>query len=184
MSAWPSPEAGMTEACLGLGANLGDRIGNLCHAIEALNATPGIRVDAVSRVFNTAPWGGVVQPDFLNLCVRIDTSLEPLELLAVCKSIERSIGRQARDLWGPREIDIDVLLMANVEMTSPELSLPHPRLSERRFVLEPLAEIAPDWTIRGTRIDDLAARLRVTALDQSCETDAEMSARILSRLGS
>jgi 2-amino-4-hydroxy-6-hydroxymethyldihydropteridine diphosphokinase len=168
MSAWPSPEAGMTEACLGLGANLGDREASLCNALAALNATPGIRILAASRVFRTAPWGGVTQPDFLNLCVRIETELAPLDLLAACKAVEQLIGRQPRERWGPREMDVDILLMPGAGMTTPELTLPHPRLTERRFVLEPLADIAPDWVVGGQTIAALVAALRNTDPVQDC----------------
>jgi 2-amino-4-hydroxy-6-hydroxymethyldihydropteridine diphosphokinase len=158
----------MTEACLGLGANLGDREASLCNALAALNATPGIRILAVSRVFRTAPWGGVTQPDFLNLCVRIETQLAPLDLLAACKAAEQQIGRQPRERWGPREMDVDILMMHGAEMTTPELTLPHPRLTERRFVLEPLADIAPDWVVGGQTVSAHAAALRNTDPVQEC----------------
>ncbi len=158
----------MTEACLGLGTNLGDREAQLCNALAALNATPGIRILAVSRVFRTAPWGGIAQPDFLNLCVRIETPLAPLDLLAACKAVEQHAGRQARERWGPREMDIDILLMDGAEMTTPELTLPHPRLTERRFVLEPLVDIAPDWVLGGQTISAHADALRNTDPVQKC----------------
>lgn len=158
----------MTEACLGLGANLGDREANLCNALAALNATPGVRILAASRVFRTAPWGGIAQPDFLNLCLRIETPLAPLDLLAACKAVEQVIGRQARERWGPREIDVDILMMDGAEMVTPELTLPHPRLTERRFVLEPLANIAPDWVVGGQTISGHAAALRNADPAQAC----------------
>ena len=101
----------MTEACLGLGANLGNREGRLAEALTRLEATDGIHVAAVSHVYATAPWGVTLQPDFLNICIRIETALAPFDLLRICKYIERAMGRKARAQWGPREIDVDVLLV-------------------------------------------------------------------------
>lgn len=173
----------MTEACLGLGVNLGDREANLFRAIRQLSATDGIRRLAVSRVFRTAPWGGVAQPDFLNLCLRIETTLTPHALLTACKAVEQNLGRQARERWGPREIDIDILMMDGAEMASPELTVPHPRLTQRRFVLEPLAEIAPDWRVQGREIVQHAAELRAAQPEVMCEPDPDASQRLLVALG-
>jgi len=170
----------MTEACLGLGANLGDREGQLAEALTRLDATDGIRIAAVSRVYRTAPWGVALQPDFLNLCARIETTLAPFDLLRICKYVERAIGRKVRAQWGPREIDVDVLMVEDVELVSEKLILPHPRLTVRRFVLEPLAEIAPDWQVQGRDIAQLAAALRRSDPAQVCEADEAATARLAS----
>jgi 2-amino-4-hydroxy-6-hydroxymethyldihydropteridine diphosphokinase len=130
---------------LGLGANEGDRLANLRAARDAL-ATHGVEVLAASSVYETAPQGEVTdQPDFLNACLRIRTALDPEQLLDVCKAVERELGRgPAGPRHGPRPIDIDVLLLGGVEVESDRLTLPHPELRNRRFVIEPLLELDPE----------------------------------------
>jgi len=127
-------------AYLGLGSNVGDRRGNLLAAAEALGAL------RMSSVYETAPQGEVLdQPDFLNAVVEIETDLSPEELLAHCKRIESELGRQAGGVrHGPRPIDIDILLLGEVEYESDRLRIPHRDLENRRFVLEPLLELAPE----------------------------------------
>lgn len=169
----------MAEACLGLGANLGDREAQLAEALLRLEAEDGLTLLAVSPVYRTAPWGVEDQPDFLNLCVRIETTLAPLDLLAACKAVETGMGRQARARWGPREIDVDILLMAGAEMATPELTLPHARMLQRRFVLAPLADLVPGWIVRGRTIEDYALAL---GADDLCELDEAASTRIQSLL--
>ena len=137
----PPPRRGY----LGLGANEGDRLAALGEARDRLDAAAGVRVVAASSAWETAPQGEVLdQPDFLNACIAIDTTLGPEELLALCKRIERDMGRppDARR-HGPRPIDVDVLLLGDLEHSSERLTLPHPELGSRRFVLEPLLELAP-----------------------------------------
>jgi 2-amino-4-hydroxy-6-hydroxymethyldihydropteridine diphosphokinase len=165
----------MTKACLGLGTNLGDRAAQLAHALLRLDAVDGIHLGSVSPVYRSAPWGVEDQPDFLNLCVCIETGLTPPALLAACKAVEVQLGRQVRERWGPREIDVDVLLMAGVEMETPDLTLPHPRMFQRRFVLAPLADIAPDWIVRNRSIEAHALEL---GSDNLCEYDAAETARV------
>jgi len=165
----------MTQACLGLGANLGDRAAQLAEALLKLDAVDGVQLVAVSPAYRTAPWGIEGQPDFLNICVRIKTGLQPLALLAACKAVEAAMGRQARERWGPREIDVDVLLIAGVEMQSPELTLPHPRMLKRRFVLAPLADLVPDWIVGERTIAEHAVKL---GADDMCEWDEQESARV------
>ncbi len=135
---------------LGLGSNEGDRLGNLRAARAAL-ARRGIRVTAASSVYETAPQGEVLdQPDFLNACLRIETELGPEELLDVCKAVERELGRApARRRHGPRPIDVDVLLLDDVAWRSERLTLPHPEVTRRRFVLEPLLELDSGLTLPG-----------------------------------
>jgi 2-amino-4-hydroxy-6-hydroxymethyldihydropteridine diphosphokinase len=129
---------------LGLGSNVGDREGFLRQALRSLATTPGIGVEATSSTYETDPWGDTDQAPFLNLVARVRCALEPLQLLAEAKRIERELGRRPRERWGPREIDIDLLLAGDLTVETPELTVPHPLLAERQFVLVPLAELAPD----------------------------------------
>jgi 2-amino-4-hydroxy-6-hydroxymethyldihydropteridine diphosphokinase len=148
---------------LGLGSNLGDRRANLQAAVDALGVR-GVRVATSSSVYETAPVGEVLdQPAFLNACVRIETGLEPEPLLDVAKAIERELGREAGSVrHGPRPIDVDLLLLGPRAHESPRLSVPHPALLERRFVLVPLLEL--DLELRtpdGTRLADVLAAMPV-----------------------
>jgi 2-amino-4-hydroxy-6-hydroxymethyldihydropteridine diphosphokinase len=147
---------------LGLGSNQGDRLGNLRAARDAL-ANRGIRVAAASSVYETAPQGEVLdQPDFLNACLRIDTELGPDELLDACKAVERELGRSAGGRrHAPRPIDVDVLLLGDIRRSSERLTLPHPEIVSRRFVLEPLLELdgglrLPDGTALGGAVESVA----------------------------
>jgi 2-amino-4-hydroxy-6-hydroxymethyldihydropteridine diphosphokinase len=146
---------------LGLGSNLGDREAHLRGALELLRARR-VEVDAVSSVYETEPVGEVLdQPDFLNAVVRIATELEPLELLDLCKAIEAEHGRMfGGTLHGPRPLDVDVLLVGDLELESERLTLPHPEVTSRRFVLEPLLELDPELTLPdGARLADALATL-------------------------
>jgi len=135
----------MTTAYLGLGSNLGDRRRNLEAALDALRAHPQIAVTAVSSFLETEPVGGPPgQGKFLNAAAKIETDLSPAALLEGLKRIERAIGRTPGPRWGPREIDLDILLYGEEILETGTLVIPHPRLRERRFVLAPLAEIAPE----------------------------------------
>ncbi len=131
----------MTRAYIGLGSNLGDRTRVLRAAIDRL--AHKVTVTAASSVYETAPWGRRDQPPFLNCCVAVDTSLAPRELLALLLGVETELGRTRGEPWGPRTIDLDLLLFGDEAITSADLVVPHPRLIERAFVLVPLAEIAP-----------------------------------------
>lgn len=145
----------MATTLIALGANLGDRLGNLQRAIELLNRPPAQRVVAHSRWFSTAPIGGPAgQTPFVNAAARVETSLTPLELLALLSDIEAELGRQRRERWAARCVDLDLLLFDDLLFDTPELQLPHPRMAFRRFVLEPAADVAADlvhpgigWTI-------------------------------------
>ena len=147
---------------LGLGGNLGDRLAALTEALALLDATPGMRRVTCSSVYETEPWGVTEQPNFLNLAAAYETTLAPVDLLAACQSVEARVGRTASYRWGPRLIDIDILLYGDrvVESAEPDLRIPHPRLTERAFALVPLAEIAPglavppqDYTVRRLLAD-------------------------------
>lgn len=141
------PHQGITRAYIGLGSNLGDRLQALRQAVQALASTPGVTLRGVSSCYETAPVGPVRQGDFLNAAVAIDTTLSPGELLDTCKAIEARMGRQARERWGPREIDIDLLLYGSATLKSDRLVLPHPELRNRAFVMVPLLEIAPELAL-------------------------------------
>jgi len=143
----------VTRAYVGVGANLGDREATIRAALEAL---PG--VVAVSELRETDPVGVVEQPPFLNGAVALETGLAPRELLDVLLSVERGLGRERRERWGPRTIDLDLLLYGDETIDEPGLTVPHPRLHERRFALEPLVDLDPELAIpgRGRVIDVLA----------------------------
>jgi 2-amino-4-hydroxy-6-hydroxymethyldihydropteridine diphosphokinase len=139
---------------LGLGSNVGDPAANLRTAIAALSER-GVSVEATSSLYETEPVGEVLdQPDFLNAAIRIRTALEPTELLAACKQVETALGRESGGpRHGPRPIDVDVLLLGDIELETEALSLPHPEVSSRRFVLEPLLELDPALELPdGTRL--------------------------------
>ncbi len=163
----------LATAFLGLGSNLGDREANLRAAVDALVAMPGIDLDRaadVASLYETSPVGGPGgQAEYLNSVVRVRTSLSPQELLQAVLTIERELGRVRRERWAEREIDIDLLLYGNIVVCDKDFSVPHPRMHSRRFVLEPLAEIAPDFVHpfhRGT-IAQLADRLRAEPTTES-----------------
>jgi 2-amino-4-hydroxy-6-hydroxymethyldihydropteridine diphosphokinase len=146
----PSVQAGgalSTRCALGLGSNIGDTREHLKNALAALNASDGISVVTRSSDYRTPPWGPVPQDDFRNICVLVDTILSPQDLLKRCLSIESELGRVREIRWGPRIIDIDVLIYGQEKVSEPDLELPHPRMHERAFVLIPLAEIWPDAPI-------------------------------------
>jgi 2-amino-4-hydroxy-6-hydroxymethyldihydropteridine diphosphokinase len=134
----------MIRAYLGIGSNLGDRHAHLQLAVDALAATAGITVVAVSPVYETDPVGGPVQDDFLNAVVAVDTERSARDLLAACLAIEQVAHRVRTERWGPRTLDVDVLTYGGETISEPDLEVPHPRMRERAFVLAPLADLAPD----------------------------------------
>lgn len=139
----------MSNACIALGSNLGDRAKNLKTALAMLTQTERIRITALSAVYETAPVGGPEQGPYLNACAAIATELSPTLLLRTMLDIEEKMGRIREVHWGPRIIDLDLLLYEKVMINTPLLELPHPRMGERDFVLIPLADIAPDLIIPG-----------------------------------
>jgi 2-amino-4-hydroxy-6-hydroxymethyldihydropteridine diphosphokinase len=144
------------DAFLGLGSNVGDRLATLQRAVDLLSAEPGIRVRRSSRVWETDPVGGPEQPDFLNAVVEVDTELKPFELLSAVDHVEASLGRFRDIHWGPRTIDIDILLIGDLVLTGERLAVPHPRMHERAFVIVPLLELIPDPVLpTGIRILDV-----------------------------
>lgn len=140
-----SPAPSLKPVLVGLGSNLGDRLANLQAAISQI-AQRGFLCDIVcSSVYESLPMGYVEQPNFLNCCIAGKTALDPLALYRHLKSLERSLGRQDRPRWHPREIDLDIILYGNTRIESEILTIPHPRALERPFVMLPAAEIVPDW---------------------------------------
>jgi 2-amino-4-hydroxy-6-hydroxymethyldihydropteridine diphosphokinase len=131
-------------AYLGIGSNMGDRMSHLDRAVSALGEFPGTRVLRVSPIYESKAWGRTEQPDFLNLVVEVSTVLEPRALLAYCKRIEREEGRVPGEPWGPRPLDVDILMYGDRGVDTEDLEIPHPRMWERRFVLLPLADLRPD----------------------------------------
>ena len=151
----------MARAYVGLGANIGDRERTLRAAVGRLAAVPGIDVAAVSSFRETDPVGYLDQPRFLNGAVALDTDLSPRELLDTLLGVERELGRTREGpRFGPRTIDLDLLLYGDETIDEPGLTVPHPRLHERRFALEPLAELAPRLLVPACgRVESLLAEL-------------------------
>jgi len=146
-----APDGARVRAYLGIGSNLGDRLAYLQGAVDGLAATDGISVVAASAVIETDPVGPE-QPDYLNAVIAVDTTLTPHELLAVCQRLEAEAERVRQERWGPRTLDVDIVLYGEETVDTPDLQIPHPRWEERDFVLAPLADlgypgVAPrDWT--------------------------------------
>lgn len=147
----------MVQAYLGLGSNIGDREKQLQEAIKIIDSIEGITVTKISPIYETAPVGYTEQPNFLNLCLEIDTELEPKELLKYCLETEQRLHRVRDIRWGPRTLDVDILLYGDKVIEEDDLEVPHPRMSERAFVLIPLNDIAPTQIEprSKTRISDL-----------------------------
>lgn len=154
----------MSIALIGLGTNLGDRPTNLQSALDQLAHHPSCELLARSSIYQSAPMGPQDQPDFLNMACQLQTSLQPLQLLELCKQLEADLGRLPGERWGPRLIDLDILLFGEQFLQQDELSIPHPGLSERAFVLLPLTELVPGWRVPG-------CNKTVQQLAASCSSD-------------
>ena len=161
----------MTEAYIALGSNLGDRHGTLNEAVRAIDALDNTRVLAQSTLIETDPVGPIEQGKYMNGVVHVETSLTAQELLAELLRIEASLGRNraSAERWGPRTADLDLLIFGNSQINEPGLCVPHPRIAERRFVLEPLFELAPDLIVPGIdrTVKDLLTAL-VRSENQAC----------------
>lgn len=145
-----------TRVGFGLGSNLGDKPANIRAALRLIGEREIARLDAVSRIYRTPPWGVLDQEDFANACALGWTLLSPYELLAAVKTIEADMGRAATRRWGPRLIDVDILFLGDHTLDDPELTLPHKELFARAFVLKPLAEIGGDLRLDGISVADAA----------------------------
>ncbi|MGI6226437.1 MAG: 2-amino-4-hydroxy-6-hydroxymethyldihydropteridine diphosphokinase [Peptococcales bacterium] len=150
----------MAKSYLSLGSNLGDKRQNLEEAIRMLKEHKQIKVIKISSFYETEPVGFKEQDWFLNIAVKIDTSLKPYELLEYCQEIEEKLQRKRIIRWGPRSIDIDILLYENFTSQDEKLIIPHPRMLERAFVLEPLLEIEPDLVLDGIPIYQILKQLK------------------------
>lgn len=164
------------EATLGLGGNLGDPVAAFAAALARLRAHPAIDLKAVSSVWRTAPWGKLDQPEFRNMAVLIETALTADDLLSLCLAIERESGRERRERWGPRTLDIDILTYGGETIDRPGLQVPHPRIADRAFVLAPLAEIAPDMRIAGGSVADLLEAIASADVRRDEEASARLKA--------
>jgi 2-amino-4-hydroxy-6-hydroxymethyldihydropteridine diphosphokinase len=158
----------MVEAFLGLGGNVGNARKTIDEAIMLLCGKSGIRLLARSSAYRTAPWGVEDQPAFINVCIAVETSLTPHRVLARAQAVENALGRDRgkERRWGPRPIDIDLLAYDDLKLQTPELTLPHPRLFERAFMLVPLAEIAPERMIGGVRLREALVRLDRSGIER------------------
>lgn len=159
-------------AYLALGANLADRFDALREATARIAAVPDITLLRCSRVYETPPWGKTDQPAFANAVIAIRTGLSARRLLETCLDIEFAMGRVRLERWGPRRIDIDVLTYGDARITEPHLTIPHPAMGERAFVLVPLLEIAPDFALGGETGQALLDRLDrsgIRPLDDLCK---------------
>jgi 2-amino-4-hydroxy-6-hydroxymethyldihydropteridine diphosphokinase len=163
------PNNGWRSATLGLGGNLGDPRRAMAEALRALDARPDCRVTAVSRLYRTPPWGKTDQDWFFNACAEVETTLGPEMLLETCLEIERAMKRVRKERWGPRTIDIDLLTFDDQSIVTDTLHLPHPRMTERGFVLMPLADFAADLSVGGRTIREWLNRADVTGIDVADE---------------
>jgi 2-amino-4-hydroxy-6-hydroxymethyldihydropteridine diphosphokinase len=165
-------EGGRIAATLGLGGNIGDPPHAMAEALRAIDARGDTSVVAVSKLYRTPPWGKTDQPDFFNACALINTSLAADRLLELCLSTELDMKRVRVERWGPRTIDIDILTYADLEISSKPLDIPHPRMTERGFVLLPLADIAADLTVSGKSVGDWLAGVDRTGIEVA-DADAD-----------
>jgi len=158
----------MTEALLALGGNVGNSRAILNRAVALFCDGKDVRLKARSSDYLTPPWGLKYQPPFINLCILVETSLEPRALLERAQSIELQLGRDRahEKRWGPRTADIDIIAYDDLTLDLPNLTLPHPRLFERAFVLLPLAEIVPERIIAGRRVDEAARAVDATGIER------------------
>lgn len=145
---------------LGIGSNQGDRLAMLRRAVQRVAAAPGIQVVRSSAVYETAPWGYLDQPPFLNAVIELTTTLGPLQLIIALQATERNLGRTTTWRWGPRQIDLDLLLYGDQCLTRRGLQVPHAAMHQRAFVLAPLRDLRPDYLgPNGAAIDNLLDRL-------------------------
>ncbi|MDB8552684.1 2-amino-4-hydroxy-6-hydroxymethyldihydropteridine diphosphokinase [Turicibacter sanguinis] len=154
----------MKLAYLSLGSNIGDKKKYLYDAIKLLDGYKGIRIVKLSSLYETSPWGYTEQDLFMNLVVLIETSLSPVELLDCCQSIEQELGRVRLIKWGPRVIDVDILLFEDEKINTERLTIPHPFMTERDFVMIPLCEIAKDLKIDGITVETIIQKFDQKAL--------------------
>ncbi|TFF27440.1 2-amino-4-hydroxy-6-hydroxymethyldihydropteridine diphosphokinase [Jiella endophytica] len=153
------------RAYLGLGGNVGDARATMAAALKRIDQRQDCSVVAVSRLYRTPPWGKTDQPEFLNACAAVDTRLSPRALLELCLETERAFKRVRAERWGPRTLDIDVLDYDGRPFSDDALTLPHPRIGERAFVLVPLADVARELVIDGATVSARLAETTVAGID-------------------
>lgn len=161
----------MVKAFLSLGSNMGDRLEYLSKAIDKIAEIQGCNILYKSRVYETEPWGYENQEAFLNLCISIETSLSPYELLESLQTIELELDRVRKIHWGPRTIDIDILLFDDIICEDDKLTIPHPRMRERAFVLIPLYDIEKNLIIDGIKLEDLINKIDTRGIKEYKKND-------------
>ncbi|KWT69496.1 2-amino-4-hydroxy-6- hydroxymethyldihydropteridine pyrophosphokinase [Hyphomicrobium sulfonivorans] len=154
------------DSIVALGSNMGDKTANIDRAIALLTQSGEVRLVARSGDYATPPWGKTDQDWFVNAAMSVKTELTPHDLLARCKQIEREMGRVEIERWGPRVIDLDVLVYRDTILSTPELTLPHPHIGARAFVLGPLMDIAPDLVIGGRTVRELYDAVDKTGMER------------------
>jgi 2-amino-4-hydroxy-6-hydroxymethyldihydropteridine diphosphokinase len=155
-----------TKVYLSLGGNLGDPAKSMGAALRLLDADRQVSIAAVSSLYRTPPWGKTDQPDFLNAAAELSTDLSPHGLLDLCLEAERRLKRVREERWGPRLIDIDILTFGDRTVHEAGLDVPHPRMSERAFVLAPLAEIAPEFVLAGQTVAERLAAIDAAGIEK------------------
>lgn len=160
-----SESDGFATALLGLGGNVGDPVRAMSRALQTLAGHPQCRVVAVSRLYRTPPWGKTDQAPFFNAAARVATALGAVPLLDLALGIEQANRRVRAERWGPRTLDIDILDYDGMVVASEQLTLPHPRMKERAFVLMPLADIAPDYRIDGRPVTEWLAQVDCAGIE-------------------
>lgn len=161
----------LTRAALGIGGNLGNTKQNLINVISNLAHQLDVEVLSVSKLYKTPPWGKTDQPAFLNACLLVETSLSARQLLDKCLDIEQKLGRVRAERWGPRQVDIDILFFGDEVIAEEGLEVPHPRMTDRAFVMQPLSDIAPNKIISGKSVSKWAKDLHDDAIEIVCEEE-------------
>jgi len=159
------PELAVGQATLGLGGNVGDPAATMAFALQMLDKRSDCDVAAVSKLYRTPPWGKLDQDWFFNACALVRTSLDPIALLDACLDIEKAMKRERIERWGPRTLDIDVLTYDDRVLYTEKLTLPHPRMTERGFVLLPLSDFAPDMILENKNVSQWLADVDVTGIE-------------------
>lgn len=167
----------MNKAYLGLGTNMGDKQAYLKEACKIISDNTNINIVKISKVYKTKAWGYTNQDDFLNICIEVDTNLSPEELLEVCHEVENKLNRVRVIRWGPRTIDVDILFFNNIISTDENLTLPHPRIKERAFVLIPLMDLNKELSIDNKTISYYLSNLEKEELKQVEEVDIKIIIR-------
>lgn len=165
------------DCIIALGSNLGDKVGNIDIAIRLLGERGDVRIVRRSRNFATEPWGKIDQDTFVNACIAVATKLSPRALLERCQEIEQRMGRQQTEKWGPRLIDLDLLVFGDKFIHEPDFVLPHPHIAERAFVLAPLMDIAPDLVISGRSVRSLCGVIDLTGVQPLTSVPNEKAPR-------